>query len=113
MVKRLVDPAIDGLVKDGVDFPSLYGGEALRGLRNRGVVADLTTPGFNIVQRKARGVQDVLDIEVCGMARLFSQRHAQRDSPLADFFERRDTRALGDGEGHLILRGDHRDDTEG
>ena len=52
MIKRLIDPAIDGLVKDGVDFPSLDGAEALRGLRNCGVVADLATPGFTIVQRK-------------------------------------------------------------
>src|SRR4029434_9156902 len=106
MIKRLVDPAIDGLVKHGVDFPSLDGAEALRGLGGEGIVTDLTTRRFNIVQREARGIQDVLDIKVCGMAWLFSKRDAQRHSPLADFFERRDASALGARGGAPIL---HRD----
>src|SRR3970040_39321 len=37
MIKCLVDPAIDSLVKDGVDFPALYGAEALGGLGNAAV----------------------------------------------------------------------------
>src|SRR5215470_9744562 len=99
MIKRLINPTIDRLVKHGVDFPSLDGAEALSGLGDKGIVTDLTTPRFNVVQREARGIQDVLDLKVCRMTRLFSKRDAQRDSPLADFFERRDACALGDGEG--------------
>ena len=53
MIKRLVEPAIDRFVKDGVDLPSLNGAEALRGLGDEGVVADLATPRYDVVQREA------------------------------------------------------------